>query len=102
MSNPFPPTDRALLSACSRCKEDLGKSNAERLLIVDIDGTLVRRDGSMDPRDPQAIRRIGATGTMVALATGRLATGALRAARELGIRAPLICADGSVILCGTC
>ncbi|UQA56392.1 HAD hydrolase family protein [Polyangium aurulentum] len=72
-----------------------------RLFVTDLDGTLVRTDGSIDPRDLAAIKRAQAAGISVTLATGRLATGALPVARALGLDAPLICADGSILACAT-
>jgi hypothetical protein len=70
-----------------------------RLFVTDLDGTLVRTDGSIDPRDLDAIRRAQAAGVAVTIATGRLATGALPVARALGLGSPLICADGSILAC---
>jgi hypothetical protein len=77
-------------------------ADVAKLLIVDIDGTLVRRDGAIDARDREAVREAAGAGIVVALATGRLTIAARAVARELGVRAPLICADGSVIACGDC
>src|SRR5688572_2878708 len=70
-----------------------------RLLALDLDGTLLRNDGTIDPRDAAAIRRARAAGWEVTLATGRLASGTLPAARALGLDAPLVCADGGVLAC---
>jgi hypothetical protein len=71
-----------------------------RLLALDLDGTLLRRDGTVDPRDAAAVRRALAAGVTVTLATGRVATGTLPTARALGLEAPLVCADGGVLVCG--
>jgi len=70
-----------------------------RLFVTDLDGTLLRDDGSIDSRDLAAIWRAQAAGVTVTLATGRLATGALPTARALGLDAPMICADGAILAC---
>jgi Cof subfamily protein (haloacid dehalogenase superfamily) len=63
-----------------------------------MDGTLLRADGAIDPRDRRAIADVHARGVAVTLATGRLASGAIPTARELGITAPLVCADGGLTI----
>jgi Cof subfamily protein (haloacid dehalogenase superfamily) len=70
-----------------------------RLLALDLDGTLLRTDGAIDPRDAAAIRRALDAGVTVTIATGRVSTGALPVARALGLEAPLVCADGGVLVC---
>jgi Cof subfamily protein (haloacid dehalogenase superfamily) len=68
-----------------------------RLLALDLDGTLVRRDGSYDRRDLEAIARARRQGMDVLLATGRLIGGTAPVARDLALTAPMICADGATI-----
>lgn len=68
------------------------------LLAVDMDGTLLRDDKSIAPEDVAAIRAAPAYGIAVTIATGRLTTGALPVARELGLSVPLVCADGAVLV----
>jgi Cof subfamily protein (haloacid dehalogenase superfamily) len=68
------------------------------LLAVDMDGTLLRDDKTIAPEDLEAIRTAPAHGIEVTIATGRLTTGALPAARQLGLSTPLICADGAVLV----
>jgi len=69
-----------------------------RLFATDLDGTLVDRDGRILPRDAAAIRRAMAEGVTVTIATGRLTTGTLPIAHELRLDAPLVCADGAVLV----
>jgi Cof subfamily protein (haloacid dehalogenase superfamily) len=71
----------------------------QRLLALDLDGTLFRADGTIDPRDISAVKRAMRAGVTVTIATGRLATGALPTARMLGLTDSLVCADGSVTVC---
>jgi len=68
------------------------------LLALDLDGTLLRPDGSVDPRDAAAIRRAIAAGIAVTIATGRVSTGTLPTARALGLEHPLVCADGGLLV----
>jgi len=63
-----------------------------------MDGTLLRDDKTVAPVDAQAIAHAQQAGVAVTLATGRLVTGALPTARELGLETPLICADGGLIV----
>lgn len=76
-----------------------------RLVAVDLDGTLVRDDGVVDPRDLDALARARARGVRVVVVTGRLPDGALPLARTLAPTAPaepshpVICVDGAVTLC---
>lgn len=68
------------------------------LIALDLDGTLLRPDGTIDPRDAAAVRHAIEAGWAVTLATGRLAHGTVPAARALGLSTPLICADGGAIV----
>jgi Cof subfamily protein (haloacid dehalogenase superfamily) len=72
-----------------------------RLLALDLDGTLLRRDGSVDPRDVAAIRRARDAGVRVTIATGRLVLGALPTARALDFEEPMICGDGATLASAT-
>lgn len=73
-------------------------STRPRMLAIDLDGTLLRDDGTVAPEDLAAIQEAKASGVHVTLATGRIAAGALPTAREVGIEAPIICADGSQLV----
>jgi hydroxymethylpyrimidine pyrophosphatase-like HAD family hydrolase len=68
-----------------------------RLLALDLDGTLVRKDGSYDPRDLAAVADARRRGIEVLLATGRLIGGTAPVARDLALTAPMVCADGATI-----
>jgi hypothetical protein len=70
-----------------------------RLLAVDLDGTLVRTDGSIAPSDHAALARARREGVIVTLATGRLAPAAVAIARSFDLDAPLVCADGAALVC---
>lgn len=70
-----------------------------RLLCLDLDGTLLRPDGSIAPTDLLALQRASRAGVLITIATGRMVSGALTIARALGVSVPIICADGSVLVC---
>jgi Cof subfamily protein (haloacid dehalogenase superfamily) len=69
-----------------------------KLLAVDIDGTLLRRDGSVHPDDRAAIARLLACGVPVTLVTGRLYSGSCVIAKSLALSGPIACVDGSHIV----
>jgi hypothetical protein len=69
-----------------------------KLLASDIDGTLLRRDGTIHPDDAAAIRDLQASGVPVTIITGRLYSGSCAVAREVGIAGPIACVDGSHIV----
>lgn len=66
-----------------------------RLLALDLDGTLLRRDHTVDPRDIAAIRELQAAGVTVTIATGRLHSGATGAATACAIEGAIACCEGS-------
>jgi Cof subfamily protein (haloacid dehalogenase superfamily) len=68
------------------------------LLAVDLDGTLLTSTGAIATSDRRALRELVSSGVYVALATGRIAPGALPLAGELGLNAPCVCADGAVVV----
>ncbi len=69
-----------------------------RLLAIDLDGTLLQRDGSVHPRDLAAISRLRKDGVMVTLCTGRLYSGTRHVAQWLELEGPLGCVDGSQVM----
>jgi Cof subfamily protein (haloacid dehalogenase superfamily) len=70
-------------------------SMAYRLLALDLDGTLLRSDHSVDPRDVAAIAELQAAGVTVTIVTGRLRSGAVGAARACAIEGAIACVEGS-------
>jgi Cof subfamily protein (haloacid dehalogenase superfamily) len=69
-----------------------------KLLALDLDGTLVKDDGTIAREDREAIANARANGVAVTIATGRIASGALYIARELELDVPLICSDGAQLV----
>ncbi|HRI64631.1 MAG TPA: HAD-IIB family hydrolase [Polyangium sp.] len=69
-----------------------------KLLALDLDGTLLRHDGTLHERDRWAINQIQNAGVHVTICTGRLYSGSREAAKAARIVGPIACADGSHIV----
>jgi HAD superfamily hydrolase (TIGR01484 family) len=69
-----------------------------RLLVSDLDGTLLDREGRVHREDFDAIAELRRRGVHVALCTGRLFSGTKHVAEELGLDGPVACVDGSHIV----
>lgn len=69
-----------------------------KLLAVDLDGTLLAPNGRPHAEDVAAMKALAATGVVVTIATGRLPSGTLWVAEEVGIQGPVVCADGSILV----
>lgn len=69
-----------------------------RLLVIDIDGTLLNPEGKITARTLAAVRAAQEAGIVVTLATARRYCNTVQIARELGIEAPLILYDGALIV----
>lgn len=69
-----------------------------RLLVSDLDGTLLDRDGRVHQEDASAIVELRRRGVHVALCTGRLFSGTRHVAEELELDGPVACVDGSHIV----
>jgi len=68
-----------------------------RVVALDVDGTLVDDHQQLHPRTRAAVRAAGAAGVHIVLATGRMYRSVLPWARELDVRAPLICYQGAMV-----
>jgi len=68
-----------------------------QLVAIDLDGTIINKDGAIVSGAAEAIRRVLARGIAVTLATGRMYQPTNRFAHELGLSAPLICYQGALI-----
>ncbi len=62
-------------------------SEERRLLVCDLDGTLVDTSLVLDPALVEAFREAAGRGLLIALATGRMPPGAERYREELGVTA---------------
>jgi hypothetical protein len=68
-----------------------------RLVVLDLDGTLIGADFGIGPRTQAAVRSARDRGVDVAIATGRMPSSAMVFAGPLGLTAPLIGYQGALI-----
>jgi Cof subfamily protein (haloacid dehalogenase superfamily) len=68
-----------------------------RLVAIDLDGTVLNKDGAIILGAKDAVQRLLDRGVVVTLATGRMYQPSNRFAAELNITAPLICYQGALI-----
>ncbi|MEN9208589.1 MAG: Cof-type HAD-IIB family hydrolase [Gloeomargarita sp. GMQP_bins_120] len=68
-----------------------------RLLVLDLDGTIVGEDNRITPAVKAAIQAVRKAGVKVAIATGRMYRSALRFYRELELTLPLLSYQGAWI-----
>jgi len=69
-----------------------------KLLAVDVDGTLLRHDGTVGDADAGAIARLCREGVPVTIVTGRMYSGTRAVAGAVGLSGPIACIDGSHIV----
>ena len=74
------------------------RQKIKKLLALDLDGTLLRSDKTLNPDDIAAVARVRALGVVVTIITGRLSGGSRPIAQRLGLSAPIGCNDGCHIL----
>ena len=68
-----------------------------RLVATDLDGTVLRRDGSVSPRTVAALRAAEDSGVMVVVATGRPPRWMRPVADALGHTGIAVCSNGAVV-----
>ena len=69
-----------------------------KLWALDLDGTLLQRDGTIAAEDRAALAAALARGDRVVLATGRAFAGSLPVANDLGLHGPIIVTTGGQTL----
>ncbi|HVB23753.1 MAG TPA: Cof-type HAD-IIB family hydrolase [Ktedonobacteraceae bacterium] len=69
-----------------------------RLLVIDIDGTLLNPEGEIAPQTRASVQAAKEAGVVVTLATARRYCNTAPIADELGIDCPLILCDGALIV----
>lgn len=70
---------------------------ALKLIIFDLDGTLLKRDGSIGEETISLIKKLKNKGVIFSFATGRLHSAIIKYAEMLNIKAPLISLDGCLL-----
>lgn len=73
-------------------------AEAIKLLVIDIDGTLLNPAGTINPATLESVRAAREAGIVVTLATARRYCNTAPIADELGIDCPLILCDGALIV----
>ncbi len=68
-----------------------------KLLVIDIDGTLLSRDGSISVENREALTRVRQSGIGVSLSTGRAAQGSLAIINQLSLDGYHIFFDGALL-----
>ncbi|MFO0951136.1 MAG: HAD family hydrolase [Isosphaeraceae bacterium] len=68
-----------------------------RILALDVDGTLLDRDGHLRPSTVRAVARAAEAGIRPVLCTGRRYRRARPVAEALGLDAPLVCNSGAIV-----
>lgn len=71
--------------------------NDIKLIMFDLDGTLLNGEGRLSEANKEAIAKIREKGILVTLASGRPYSSMLPFARELGTKAPLVCYNGALV-----
>ncbi len=71
--------------------------SAPLLVASDLDGTLVRRDGSVSPRTVQVLRRVEEAGVPFVMVTGRPPRWMATISEETGHRGLAVCANGALV-----
>lgn len=69
---------------------------ALRLIAIDLDGTLLRDDGTLSEGNAEAISRALAAGVQIVLASGRMFRTILPHARRLNLAGPVIAYNGAL------
>lgn len=68
-----------------------------RLIASDLDGTLLRRDGSLSPRTLRALRTAVSAGTEVVIVTARPPRFVDRLAEATGLSGTAVCGNGALV-----
>ncbi len=68
------------------------------LIVSDFDGTLVKEDGTISQMNKEAITAYVNAGGAFAISTGRMPSGILSRARELGLKGMVSCCQGAIIV----
>lgn len=68
-----------------------------KMLVLDIDGTIYRKDFTASNRVKQTLQKLVHQGIKVVLATGRMYAATVSIAKELGLNTPIISYQGGLI-----
>ena len=68
-----------------------------KLVVTDIDGTLMKMNGSLHQKTIGVVKKMSKQGVKVVIATGRMYNAARPVVEELGLDTPIICYQGAMI-----
>ncbi len=68
-----------------------------KMLVLDIDGTIFRKDYTATKRVKDTLKKIVEKGIKVVLCTGRMYAATKQIAKELGLTTPVICYQGGLV-----
>jgi len=68
-----------------------------KLVVTDIDGTLMEMNGSLHQKTIDIVKKMSKQGVKVVIATGRMYNAARPVVEELGLDTPIICYQGAMI-----
>ena len=68
-----------------------------KMLVLDIDGTIFRKDYTASQRVKDTLKRLSEKGIKVVLCTGRMYAATKLIAEELGLKTPVICYQGGLV-----
>jgi len=68
-----------------------------KLLVVDVDGTVLGKDGTISAEDKDALAKAGRSGVQVSLSTGRVAQACVRIINQLSLDGYHIFFDGALV-----
>ncbi len=69
-----------------------------KLVVLDLDGTLLNSEKRVNPMDKEAVKRALKSGVSVTIFTGRSYHSARKYIKELGIRVPVVFQNGALIM----
>ena len=69
-----------------------------KLAVLDIDGTLIDNKGNISKKTIQTISEVQLSGGIVTICTGRNIRKALPIAKKAGIKVPIGCIDGAILI----
>ena len=72
-------------------------NNRYKLLVVDIDGTLLGKDGTISAEDKHALSQVVASGIRISLSSGRVAQACLKILNWLSLDGYHMFSDGALI-----
>ena len=72
-------------------------NNRYKLLVVDIDGTLLNKNGTISAEDKKALARASDSGIQVSLSTGRVVQASLKIINQLSLDGYHIFFDGALV-----